>query len=98
VFLTFLLSPLVTLIERTRLRRTPAVLVVVLLAVALLGLVVWVISHEAARLAPELPAITENIKRKLDYLQQAGEGSVTTRVGESLREISDDFKRRFGAP
>jgi predicted PurR-regulated permease PerM len=98
VFLTFLLSPLVTQIQRTGMRRGPAVLVVVLLAGLLMALVVWVISHETGRLAGELPAYTENIKRKLDYLQQAGEGSVTSRVGEFLREISEDLKKRFGTP
>src|ERR671937_686554 len=56
VFLTFLLSPLVTQVERTGLRRTPAVLVVVLLAGLVLAAVAGVISHEAQRLAVELPA------------------------------------------
>ena len=54
VFLTVLLAPLVTALQRRGLRRLPSVMLVVLLAAAVLGGGVWLVTAQVARLAGEV--------------------------------------------
>jgi predicted PurR-regulated permease PerM len=61
--LTFLLTPVVTRLQRW-LGRVPAVLTITIAAVALLGLVGWGLSWQVASVLDELPAYRENIRQK----------------------------------
>jgi predicted PurR-regulated permease PerM len=55
VFLTVLLAPLVTALQRRGLRRLPSVMLVVLLAAAVLGGVIWLVTAQVTSLAGEMP-------------------------------------------
>ena len=88
VFMTFLLAPLVTLLQRRGLKRLPTVLMVVLLAGAVLGGGVWLVTAEVASLASEAPKYTENIKSKVKSLRRLGQGSVTSRLEKMIQEIT----------
>ena len=83
VFLTVLLAPLVTVLQRRGLRRLPSVLLVVMLAAAVLGGGVWLVTAQVTSLAGEVPKYTENIKDKVKSLRHLGQGSVTSRPGEN---------------
>jgi predicted PurR-regulated permease PerM len=91
VFLTFLLAPLVTALQRRGLRRLPSVMLVVLLAAALLGGVVWLITAQVTSLAGEVPKYTENIKGKVKSLRHLGQGSVTSGLEKMIQEITGEW-------
>jgi predicted PurR-regulated permease PerM len=93
VFLTFLLAPLVTALQRRGLRRLPSVMLVVLLAAALLGGIVWLITAQVTSLAGEVPKYTENIKGKVKSLRHLGQGSVTSGLEKMIQEITGEWNR-----
>src|SRR6476646_2472543 len=92
VFLTFLLAPLVTILQRRGLGRTLSTILVVLLAVALLGGVGWLVASEVTDLADDVPTYTKNIKAKIRSLRQMSEGSVTERLGQMLQDITGEWE------
>ena len=92
VFLAFLLAPLVGLLQRRRLGRTPSVAVVVLLAALLLGGFVWLLTIEVRSMVGELPTYTENIKEKIRSLREMGQGSVTGRLEKMIQDITREWK------
>jgi predicted PurR-regulated permease PerM len=65
VFLAFLLSPLVSFLQKYHIRRVPAVLSVVLLALLVLGGLVWLVTSQVSGLAQRLPEFAENIQAKV---------------------------------
>ena len=88
VFLSFLLAPLVTALQRRGLRRLPSVLLVVMLAAAVLGGGVWLVTAQVTSLAGEVPKYTENIKVKVKSLRDLGQGSVTSHLEKMIQEIT----------
>ena len=92
VFLTFLLAPLVTILQRRGLGRTPSAILVVLLAVLVLGGVSWLVTAEVASLADDVPTYTQNIKGKIRSLRQMSEGSAMERLDEMLRDITGEWE------
>jgi predicted PurR-regulated permease PerM len=89
IFLTFLLAPLITILQRRGLRRLPSVLLVVMLAAAVLGGGVWLVTAQVTSLAGEVPKYTENIKGKVKSLRHLGRGSVTSGLEKMIQEISE---------
>jgi predicted PurR-regulated permease PerM len=69
VILSFVLSPLVSALGRAGLRRAPAVVVTVLLALGVLGLVGTLIGRQAAGLAADAPSYARTIEQKVEGLQ-----------------------------
>ena len=72
VLLSFILTPLVTLIQRRGLRRVPAVLIVVLSALVVAAVVGWVVFVQVGKLAEELPHHTDQVQQKVQALQSHG--------------------------
>lgn len=92
VFLTFLLAPLVTILQRRGLGRTPSVLLVVLTAALFLGGGAWLVTAEVASLAGDLPTYTENIKGKVRSLRQLGHSSVMQRLEKMIQDITGEWQ------
>jgi predicted PurR-regulated permease PerM len=89
IFLAFVLTPLVRILERLRLNRIVAVLVVLILTISLFAAAGLAVFKQARDLAHELPAYTENIKTKIAYLSHLGEGSaVTGQFRQMVNEIA----------
>jgi predicted PurR-regulated permease PerM len=61
----FLLTPLVMRVQRARLRRTPAALLVLFAATALLGGIVWLVAGQLLTVVNGLPSHEANIRAKL---------------------------------
>jgi predicted PurR-regulated permease PerM len=93
VFLTVLLAPLVTALQRRGLRRLPSVLLVVMLAAAVLGGGVWLVTAQVTSLAGEVPKYTENIKEKVKSLRHLGQGSVTSRLEKMIQDITGEWNQ-----
>jgi predicted PurR-regulated permease PerM len=91
IFLTFVLSPLVGWFRQRGLRRTPAVILVVLFAALLLGSASWVVTVQLRSVLRELPRYTQNVKSKVRSIRQA------TRIPSRLQQMITDINREEGA-
>jgi predicted PurR-regulated permease PerM len=90
-FLTFLLNPFVTRFRQRGLGRTPAVVVVVVLAAFALGGVSWLVTNQISSLLREIPEYSQNVKRKVKSLKRIMDGSgrfmrVFDEIGHALGE------------
>lgn len=69
VMLSFVLSPLVNMLQRIGLWRAPSVVLTVLMAVGVLAAVGTMIGTQAANLAADAPAYAQTIERKVSGVQ-----------------------------
>ena len=84
VMLSFVLSPVVNLLQRLRLWRAPAVIVTVLAALGVLGLVGTLIGSQAASLTANAPQYARTIEAKVQRVQGfavARLASITKQLG-----------------
>ena len=98
VLLTFLLTPIVNALWRWGLGRTPAAVLVVVLAACLIGAVGWTVEMQIATLASELPTYTDNIKQKIAQVRQASSGGVLGKVQEAVKDVTSAFQPGTPAP
>ena len=96
VTLTFILSPVVALLERTRIGRVSSVVVTVLVVMALAGCVGWIIVVQLVDVAGELPRYRQNINAKMEALRIPTEGPLGL-AANSLKEIGSELSS-LGAP
>jgi predicted PurR-regulated permease PerM len=87
---TFILTPVVRILERAHLRRIPSTLLVVLLAVAACGAVGWMVAKQLSEVANQLPAYKSNIKARLGALHWPANQSLDS-ASETITEISKDL-------
>jgi predicted PurR-regulated permease PerM len=87
ILLTFVLTPVVVVVQRRGLKRVYAVLVVVCLTFAVLGAVGWGVGYQVQRLAQDLPTHTDKIKEKIARLRASG-GVVVPNLLRMIDEIS----------
>ncbi len=92
-FLTFLLSPFVGWFRQRGLGRTPAVILVVLLAATALGGVGWLVTAQITSLLQELPTYSQNVRQKVRSVKEA-----TERSGQLQKMIVDINQELGGAP
>jgi predicted PurR-regulated permease PerM len=89
VFITFLLSPLVTRLQHRGLNRAFAVIAVVSLTLAVVVGAGWLISTQIRDLATDIPQYTQNIKERVRDLRELGnDGSVLSQLNRMATEIS----------
>ena len=88
VLLSFLLAPLVKLLERRRFARIPAVMLVVAVAFTLIGALGWVVGSQVVRLAEDMPRYQGEIVRKVQSLRDSGTG-IGARLSNFGREIEN---------
>ena len=98
VFLSFLLAPLVTILQRRGLGRMPSVILVALLTAAALGGIVVLFASEAASLARDLPTYTVNLKERIRSLRELGQGSVMEGLEKMSQELSAEWTSQPVAP
>jgi predicted PurR-regulated permease PerM len=88
--LNFLLTPLVIAFERIRLRRVPAVVLVLIMASAVVGGVGWIVTRQLLSVVNDLPNYTDNIREKMASLHAPAGGQISQTMS-SLRAIGDAF-------
>jgi predicted PurR-regulated permease PerM len=91
--LTFVLTPIVNVLRRRGLGRTPAVLVTVLLVFALAAAVGGMIVVEVRAFANELPSYRQNIREKIAAVRIASKGGAIEKVQETVNEVMDELNR-----
>ncbi len=93
VLLTFLLNPIVRVLQRRGLGRVCSVMV----AVSAAGIVVmglgWMVTRQLAGMLAELPQNTANIKVKVTTLRQLGSGPLIGQFEVMFDEISEEIRR-----
>ena len=94
VMLSFVLSPLVNLLQRLRLWRAPAVIVTVVAALAVLGLIGTLIGSQAASLSANAPQYASTIEAKVEGLQ----GFATAKLGALTKQFGGAHKPPASAP
>jgi len=94
--LTFILSPVVALVERSRIGRVPSVAVTILVTMAAAGCVGGIIAIQLVDVAQELPRYRQNIQAKMAALRIPTKGPLGL-AANSLKEVAHDFST-LGAP
>src|ERR1700722_12908137 len=72
ILFTFILSPLVGRLERLRLPRVPAALIVVALALGLVAFMAYQLVTQVYQVAEQLPTYRIEIRAKLDRVRGSG--------------------------
>jgi predicted PurR-regulated permease PerM len=90
VLLAFLLSPLVSLLEKGRLGRVAPVFLAVLLAMGVVGLLGWALEAQFVNLANKLPDLRGEIQRKITALRglSGSFGRATRNVEKTVRDAA----------
>ena len=91
--LNFLLSPAVTLLERWRVGRASAVVLVILIFFSALGTTGWVVARQVVHVAELLPDYRDNIQGKLDSLHTPIGGAAGQAI-TSLEEMTQQLSSR----
>jgi predicted PurR-regulated permease PerM len=87
---TFILTPLVKILERVRFGRTPSALLVVLLAVAACAAVGWTVTKQFSQVVDQLPDYKANIRTKLTSLHWSSHHALDN-ASQTMTEISKDL-------
>ncbi len=90
--LAFLLQPAVSLFEKMRMGRVPAVMVVLALSFALLTGLGWVVTGQLAVILDQAPAYKDNIHDKLEAMRQnqpTGLSKATATINDLNKELSN---------
>jgi predicted PurR-regulated permease PerM len=88
--LNFLLAPGVLYLHRFRLRRVPAVIIVVVFAAAIVGGIGWVMASQLVRIAEQLPDYRVNLHAKLETLHTPTLGPVGKAI-RGMREVGEEI-------
>lgn len=90
VALNFLLTPAVMQIQRLKISRVPAVVLVVAMASLIAGGVGWIVARQVIAVVNDLPNYRDNIHDKLAALHPPASGPLRQTV-ESIREIGAEI-------
>jgi predicted PurR-regulated permease PerM len=97
LILTFLLTPLVALLQKLRLGRVMSVLTTVAISVAMVAGIGWVIASQLVDVANQLPLYRQNIHAKIEAFHIPSTGQVG-RAAESVQEIVQELGSPATAP
>jgi predicted PurR-regulated permease PerM len=90
LLLSFMLAPLVSALERIRVPRILAVLVVLFAATAGLGAIGWTVFTQLVEVTADLPAYTLNIQKKALSFRQSKTASIA-RAQQELERLSEQL-------
>ena len=99
--LTFLLTPVVALLQRLRTGRVVAVLTTVLVSIAVAGGIGWIIANQLMDVANQLPLYRQNIHAKIEafHIPVTGQlGQASESVKDIVRELSSPEMASSAAP
>ena len=90
VTLSLILTPATAWLEKLRVGRIPAALLVMLLSMVGAGAIGWVIFTDLVDVANQLPEYRENIHKKLEAIRSPGTGAVG-RAAASVKELGKEL-------
>ena len=92
VLLTFVLEPLVSGLERRRVHRVVAVILVVALVFSVLGVVAWTMASQVTSLAAELPQYRQHLRERVAELRGARRQGILGQVTSTAREMAKELR------
>src|SRR5688572_30477252 len=92
LLLSFLLAPLVTRLQRIKVPKVPAVVLVVSFAGAIIAAIGWLVSTQIYDLADKLPNYQATIQKKLKSIQPKGPG-VFNRTSKMIEDTGKELTR-----
>ncbi|WP_156640015.1 AI-2E family transporter [Bosea sp. PAMC 26642] len=99
ILFSFVLAPLVKLLQKIRLPRSVAVIAVVACAFATVAGLTMAMVGQATQLAGDLPIYQSNMREKIASLKGAGPGTdVLSRAVDVLQELGKEFDRPESLP
>jgi predicted PurR-regulated permease PerM len=90
ILFAFLLAPVVTMLERLRLPRALAAILVILGFAALLGTAAWMLFTQLVAVANDLPVYRDNISQKMEAIHSPSD-SAFSRAQKEVEELSDEL-------
>ncbi|WP_045364165.1 AI-2E family transporter [Methyloceanibacter caenitepidi] len=94
ILLSFVLTPPMLVLQRIKVPRVLAVVVVVAVAFSILGGLGWLISHEATKLAGNLPSYRWTLSQKIDLVRETtAESQVLKKAGDVLAELESQLDK-----
>lgn len=88
VLLAFVLSPVVSLLDRRRLPRVVSVFAVVTVVGLLLATGGWIVTSQIVEFLNELPQYQDNITRRIENLRAESRNSLVTKVEGFVEKVS----------
>jgi predicted PurR-regulated permease PerM len=95
--LTFLLAPVVALLQRTHTGRAVSVLTTVLASLAVAGVIGWIIANQLVDVANQLPLYRQNIRAKIQAFHLPATGQLG-RAAESVKEVGRELTNPGAVP
>ena len=92
ILLTFLLNPIVKILQRRGLSRNLSVMTAVSAAGIVLMCLGWMLTRQVTGMLAELPQNTANIRAKVKSLRQLGSGPLTIQFEQMFEEISEEIQ------
>jgi predicted PurR-regulated permease PerM len=96
LLISFLLTRPVTWLEKLKLGRVLSVLIVISIAFAIAGAVLWVIASQLSSIVSELPRYQQNIGRKIEAIRNPA-GTSLARVATSLEQVTTELSSSSSA-
>jgi predicted PurR-regulated permease PerM len=90
ILFAFLLAPVVTLLERLRLPRSLAAILVILGFASLLGTAAWMLFTQLVAVANDLPVYRDNITQKMEAIHSPSD-SAFSRAQKEVEKLSDEL-------
>jgi predicted PurR-regulated permease PerM len=90
---TFLLTPVVAGVERLKLGRVAAVLLVVLFVFSVLSAGIWMVAAQLASVANQLPTYRNNIRQKIIDIRGAGKDGALEKVKKTAKEVQEELAK-----
>ncbi|HXI42034.1 MAG TPA: AI-2E family transporter [Bryobacteraceae bacterium] len=87
---TFMLTPVVTYLEKLRMGRVLPVVLTVLVSIAAAGWITWIIAGQLVDVASQLPTYRQNIHSKIETLRNRGKGPLG-RAADSAKDIGREI-------
>lgn len=91
ILFTFLLAPLVNALQRRRLGRVPAVVLVTLLALGAVASVGWAVTHQIGSLLDAYPRYEQNVASKIASFRERGGGGLIDKMQAVAERIGDQL-------
>jgi len=88
--LSFLLTPVVTFLEKLRMGRVLPVILTVLISIGVGGWISWIIANQLVDVASQLPTYRQNIHAKIETLRNRGKGPLG-RAADSAKDIGREL-------
>jgi predicted PurR-regulated permease PerM len=90
VVLSFVLTPVVALVERTRMGRAPAVVVVLVLCFALTAVTGWIAAGQLIEIAAHISDYKANLQEKIQSLHSQRDGALG-RAADTVRQLNTEL-------